>query len=319
MAELTFYVTAGTDVGLIRTNNEDNFIISPDLHAGEWFLPHEDNAELTLGSYGSLLVVADGMGGMNAGEVASEIAVNSIKEAFRPEKIESVIGDESRMLRLMCDSVMLADKNIKRKAREDNSTSGMGTTIVMAWISEGKVFVCWCGDSRAYLFNAASGLVRLSKDHSYVQQLVDEGKLDYELAFDHPNSNIITRSLGDSMSAPKPDTAVHTLAEGDIILLCTDGLCGLCRDSQIGDIITDNIEDLNQCRNALFEAALANGGYDNVTLAMAKVNSMKSDKPVSSTYSDFNAMLNSKSKKRKIIIASSILAAIVLICCLLLR
>jgi len=317
MTDLTFFVSAGTDVGLVRTNNEDNFIVCPDLHAGEWFLPHKNNVDLKLGPYGSLLVVADGMGGMNAGEVASEIAVNSIKEAFKPEILESIIGDEHKMLKFMSDSVILADKNIKRKAREDNATSGMGTTIVMAWIADGKVFVCWCGDSRAYLFNATSGLVRLSKDHSFVQRLVDEGKLDSELAFDHPDSNIITRSLGDSSSAARPDTTVHNLAEGDIVLLCTDGLCGLCRDSQIGEIISRNTENVEVCRNSLFEAALANGGYDNMTLAILKVETLKAEKSVNSTFSDYNTILKDKSKKRRRLFTAAVLAVILIACLIL--
>jgi len=286
MAELTFKLTAGTDIGLNRSNNEDNFIVNPDLQDSNWFIPDNEDQTITLGPYGALMVVADGMGGMNAGEVASAIAIDSIKEHFCTERIQSAVGNRSRMLALMSEAVRTADKNIKRKAKEDNKTSGMGTTVVMAWVYDADVYVCWCGDSRAYLYRPSSGLTRLSKDHSYVQELVDAGKLDSELAFDHPNSNIITRSLGDSSVPAKPDTASYHLSEGDIVLLCTDGLCGLCRDEQINDVVARNCGSIDQCRKQLIDAALANGGYDNVTVSLLKVSTVSGEQSLSSTHSD---------------------------------
>ena len=151
----------------------------------------------------------------------------------------------------------------------------MGTTIVMAWVLGRVVHVAWCGDSRAYLFNKNSGLSRLSRDHSYVQQLVDSGKLDPELAFDHPNSNIITRSLGDGPSVAQPEYVSKGLSTGDFIILCSDGLCGLVRDEEILDILMLDHESFWQCRDALFNAALEAGGYDNITIAMLECVSVK--------------------------------------------
>ena len=262
-------MTAATNVGLVRTNNEDNFIVNPDLSGAEWLVPKDSETVLHLGENGCLLVVADGMGGMNAGEVASELAVEGVRKAFSGVEDFSRITDtpghiESFMKRVIVD----ADSDIKRRVKADPATEGMGTTIVMAWVLGRVVHVAWCGDSRAYLFNKNSGLSRLSRDHSYVQQLVDSGKLDPELAFDHPNSNIITRSLGDGPSVAQPEYVSKGLSTGDFIILCSDGLCGLVRDEEILDLLMLDHESFWQCRDALFNAALDAGGYDNITIAM---------------------------------------------------
>lgn len=270
MSASTFKLAASTNVGLVRTNNEDNFIVCPDLSEDKWDVPDDADKPLDLSRDGCLLCVADGMGGMNAGEIASEIAVNSIRESFSScsslEKIES--KGSSDIENFMKKAVVVADRKIKEKAKSDKETSGMGTTIVAAWVKSDVVNVVWCGDSRAYLFNPVSGLERISKDHSYVQQLVDNGSLDPEMAFFHPDSNIITRSLGDSPIKAQPDFARRSLSSGDIILLCTDGLCGLIQDSEIQDILMDEKDCLERCKTALTEAALSAGGHDNVTIAL---------------------------------------------------
>lgn len=268
MSNLTFRITGGTNVGLIRSNNEDNFIINADLSKSDWFIPSDTNLAIELGESGCLFVVADGMGGMNAGEVASAIAIDTIKEKFTRDDFSSIVGSDDEIALFMKESIEVADENIKAKVLEDKSTAGMGTTIVMAWVIGQKVHIAWCGDSRAYLFNTKSGLVPLSKDHSYVQQLVDEGKLDPELAFDHPDSNIITRSLGDSATKARPDYMSRKLSEGDLILLCSDGLCGLCRDDEIVEVLAGEYDSIEQLKTRLIERALEAGGYDNVTVAL---------------------------------------------------
>ena len=269
MSDITFRMTAATNVGLVRSNNEDNFIVNPDLTAAEWSAPLDTEAVLHLGKNGCLLVVADGMGGMNAGEVASELAIEGVRRAFSAiEDFSSITDTPGHIESFMKKVIVDADSDIKSRVKADPATEGMGTTIVMAWVLGNVVHVAWCGDSRAYLFNRNSGLSRLSRDHSYVQQLVDTGKLDPELAFDHPNSNIITRSLGDGPSIARPDYVSKGLSVGDFIILCSDGLCGLVRDEEILDILMFEHESLWQCRDALFNAALDAGGYDNITLAM---------------------------------------------------
>lgn len=272
MTDITFKLTAATNVGLIRSNNEDNFIVCPNLDSkSAWFVPDTPDQTLTLSKSGALFVVADGMGGMNAGEVASAIAIETVQEMFSQDDYSSIINDDNKICKYMKRVVEKADRNIKERVKRDSSTEGMGTTIVMGWVIGCRVHICWCGDSRAYLFNPQVGLKRLSKDHSYVQQLVDEGKLDPELAFDHPNSNIITRSLGDSSQKAMPDYMSQRLSSGDIILLCSDGLCGLCDDPEILEVMSQEAESIDDVKNRLITAALNAGGHDNVTLTLFQV------------------------------------------------
>jgi len=270
MSEVKIKLAAGTNVGLIRQNNEDNFVVCSDLSTSEWLIPQAgDYADL--GAFGSLLVVADGMGGANAGEVASAIAVETIQQQFTVDNLKEVVTDDKSAQEFMKGVVKQADLNIVQRSKEDPNTQGMGTTIVMAWLLGDKAYVCWCGDSRCYVLNKRNGLIQLSKDHSYVQELVDKGELSAELMHDHPLSNVITRCLGDSDNRANPETRIYQLHDGDIIMLCSDGLCGLCHDSEILDVMIKYHEDPMECKNELISAALSAGGFDNVTIAIANI------------------------------------------------
>jgi protein phosphatase len=298
MSDTTFRMTVATHVGLVRSNNEDNFIVNPDLTSPDWFVPESPDQIQPLGDKGCILVVADGMGGMNAGEVASEIAVNGIKESFMAVEDFSHIVDSSEHVEDFLKRIIVdADSDIKTKVEDDPSTSGMGTTIVIAWIIGCTAHVAWCGDSRAYLFNRNSGLSRLSRDHSYVQELVDSGKLDPELAFDHPNSNIITRSLGDSSIKAKPDYVCKRLCAGDYIILCSDGLCGLVRDEEILDIMMREHSSIEEYKIDLFNAALDAGGYDNITIALFECVSVKENELTSTVSPDAQTKQRSTAKQ----------------------
>ena len=270
MSELKIKLAAGTNVGLIRQNNEDNFVVCSDLSSSEWLIPQVDDYA-DLGEYGALLVVADGMGGANAGEVASAITVETIQECFVPDRLKNVIADDKDIQEFMKAVVKQADVNILNRSKEDSSTQGMGTTVVMAWIVGRRAYICWCGDSRCYVLNKQKGLVQLSKDHSYVQELVDKGELNRELMHDHPLSNVITRCLGAEENRADPDTIVYELHDGDTIMLCSDGLSSLCHDDQIQDTMVEFREKTTECKNELISAALNNGGYDNVTIAVCNV------------------------------------------------
>ena len=264
-------IAAGTDVGLVRTNNEDNVIVCCNLHEPEWTIPQTGEL-VSLGEYGSLLVVADGMGGANAGEVASAIAIDTMRQLFVAENLEAVIGDDYRTRQFLKDAVTAADMAIVNRSREDVSTQGMGTTIVMAWVIGRRAYVCWCGDSRCYVFRPGQQkLLRLSHDHSYVQELVDRGELHPELAFDHPMSNIITRCLGSNDQRAVADTAVCELHHDDVLLLCSDGLCGLCTDDEIAQLMANHQDNVDICRDELISAALSAGGRDNVTVALGHI------------------------------------------------
>lgn len=253
-----------------RPNNEDNYQVDENLGDDKWGFTADK--EFSLGEKGSLLLVCDGMGGMNAGEVASEIAVQAIKECFSADKLtENIIGSAASIKEYIKKSIIYADEQIKQEGKKDESKRGMGSTIVLAWLVNGKVYVGWCGDSRAYCYNTKTGLKQLSHDHSYVQELVDAGKLSAELAFDHPHNNIITRSLGDNNMVAKPDVAEFDLHNEDIILLCSDGLCGVLRDNEIEYFIKNNQTSMNECRDALWEGSRQVGWTDNTTVVLAQV------------------------------------------------
>ena len=250
-----------------RPNNEDNYQLDDNLSDNSWGFTAD--AEVSLGEKGALLVVCDGMGGMNAGEVASDIAVKTIKEWFTTDKLTDAAV--AAPCKYITSAIVAADAAIKAHSKTNPDTEGMGSTIVLAWLLGQKVYVGWCGDSRCYRFNPALGLERLSHDHSYVQELVDAGKLTEELAFDHPNNNIITRSLGDPRGAAQPDCKEFDLYNQDIILLCSDGLCGTLRDNEIAELIKQHQTSMQECRDALWDADEAAGWTDNTTIALAQI------------------------------------------------
>ena len=268
---VSFKMFAGTNVGL-RENNEDNFTVCPDLKLNEWIVPAQYGQAIPLGENGCVMVVADGMGGQNAGEVASAIAVETVQDMFSPVKMPSDVLKRPETIKGFLKKVVAeADARVKAYSTTHANAEGMGSTIVMAWLVGSSVYVAWLGDSRAYSYVPGKGIGRLSKDHSYVQQLVDAGDLTDEEAMVHPNSNIITRSLGDIGQKPKVDVAEYPLMDGEVLLLCSDGLCGYCRDEVIGGIIEQYADNLQLCKEKLTDAALAAGGSDNITIALLRV------------------------------------------------
>ena len=253
-----------------RPNNEDNFQLTDDLSGDQWSFVTD--TEVDLGEKGALLIVCDGMGGMNAGEVASKVAVETVKEWFASERLtEEVVAASESIVQHIEQAIVAADTQIKEEGATDKEKEGMGSTIVLAWVIGQSVFVGWCGDSRAYRFNPADGLKLLSHDHSYVQTLVDAGQLSAELAFDHPNSNIITQCLGDPRQAAEPDVREYPLHDGDVIMLCSDGLCGVLRDRVMEAVMRENPENMAACRDALWDAARNAGWYDNVTIGLCRI------------------------------------------------
>lgn len=268
---VSFNLFAGTNVGL-RENNEDNFTVCPDLSKNEWIVPADNQQVIQLGLRGCVMVVADGMGGQNAGEVASAIAIATVQEMFSPNQMSADVFDKSDAIKSFLKKVVFeCDVRIKKRTEEDPSTEGMGSTIVIAWLIGCKLYIAWLGDSRAYSFSKGKGIVRLSKDHSYVQQLVDAGVITDEETMNHPNSNIITRSLGDTSQKAKADVVEYDIEDDQIVLLCSDGLCGVCTDEEIGGIIEEECSDLQKCKESLTTAALATGGSDNITISLLHI------------------------------------------------
>lgn len=298
-----------------RPNNEDNYQLDDNLSDNSWGFTAD--AEVSLGEKGALLVVCDGMGGMNAGEVASDIAVKTIKEWFTTDKLTDAAV--AAPCKYITSAIVAADAAIKAHSKINPDTEGMGSTIVLAWLLGQKVYVGWCGDSRCYRFNPALGLERLSHDHSYVQELVDAGKLTEELAFDHPNNNIITRSLGDPRGAAQPDTKEFDLYNQDIILLCSDGLCGTLRDNEIAELIKQNQTSMQECRDALWDADDAAGWTDNTTIALAQIISGGKDANAATPAANCNneistskAKLIATNKRLKLILSGVVV--IILLC-----
>jgi len=258
-------ISALTDVGKERTGNEDAFVFCPDLSLRDWSQTDTDGY-IPLGHYGCLSVVADGMGGANAGEVASKIAIESTKRCFGEANLAEIVPDEERMRQLMAETFACIDRDIMARVAEEPDTVGMGTTVVMLWITEERSLLAWCGDSRCYLFSPRKGLVRLSKDHSFVQSLIDSGEISQKQALTHPDSSIITRCLGDSDTPKQPEIKEISIAAGEMLLLCSDGLCGYLPDSRIEKAVFQTFTDTAKCRAALLDMAYAAGGQDNITI-----------------------------------------------------
>ena len=230
---------ASTDTGMVRQQNEDSFAA-------------EEN----------LFIVADGMGGHNAGEVASALAVTTVMSGGRMG-INTM--DEFR------DLVQRANTAIYTASLDDSSQRGMGTTLTALSIVAGvepKVLVANVGDSRTYLLRNGA-LTRMSVDHSYVQELVNEGIITPEEARVHPRRNIVTRALGIDRSVAV-DVFMHTVRTGDRVVLCSDGLVDEVADSEILKVLTQHT-DPQETSEALVMVANANGGRDNTTVIVVDI------------------------------------------------
>lgn len=269
-----------TDVGLVRDNNEDALISCPDLQQQNWTTtPLSDY--IPLGEFGSLLVVADGMGGPNAGEVASALTIETVKQQFSVFRVQEAlkVADEG-VRQLLTDCVIAADAAINQRMATDSETDGMGTTIVLCWIlPDGKTFFAWCGDSRGYIYNTKTGLRRITKDHSLVQEMIDRGEITEEEAFSHPDSNIITCGLGGFQTCPMPEIVSCMLQPKDMVMLCSDGLCGYCTDNDIQQLFSKAYTDVSDCSKKMLQSALKAGGEDNIAIAMASLVNDDQEKP----------------------------------------
>lgn len=266
--------------------NEDNYYVDDNL--GDAFPNHViADEDIELSDCGVIMAVADGMGGMNAGEVASQIAHDAVADFFAPGKVTPRLAATHDERSCYMEKVIReADRRIKDVARSNKECEGMGSTLIMAWLAGDELSVTWIGDSRAYLFNRKTGIRPLSKDHSYVQELADKGIISYEQTFEHPQGNIVTRSLGDESQKARPESRLFKVNDGDIILLCSDGLSGVLRDRKacdengepysgdnMEDIIRENSSSLKKCREALWSAAEQAGWYDNVTAILCEIRS----------------------------------------------
>ena len=206
-----------------------------------------------------LFVVADGMGGAQAGEVASRMAV----EAFEPG-----LPDGGNPEERLAERAREANLKIHDHAQSDSSRAGMGTTLSAAYVGEDEVSIAHVGDSRIYLWRDGE-LTRLTRDHTLVEELVRRGKLTEEQAEDHPQRSIITRALG-----PEPavdiDTRTQPARPGDVFLLCSDGLTSMVPEARVAEILVE-ASSLDAAGRALVDAANAAGGRDNITVVLFRL------------------------------------------------
>jgi PPM family protein phosphatase len=231
-----------TDTGRQRRDNEDSMYVRAPV-----------------------FVVADGMGGAQAGEVASRIAV----EAFEQGLPESGSPEER-----LADRVREANRRIHELSHADLERHGMGTTLTAAYLDDSHLAIAHVGDSRAYLYRDGE-LQRLTQDHSLVGELVRKGKLTEEQAEEHPQRSIITRALGPEASV-EVDTWTYPVKDGDILLLCSDGLTSMVPEEKIAEVL-ESSSSLRDAATRLIREANAAGGRDNITVVLTRLEDVGGD------------------------------------------
>jgi len=229
----------------------------------------EEMRQFTLGEEGLVLVVSDGMGGALAGDVASKMAIEAVQAVLMGNNAEGPECDpDSSLVDCLKHATLQANRNIHYKSLEDSRCSGMGATLTGAAIKGDKLDLIQVGDSRAYVMRGTQ--IRLAtKDQSLVQQLVDVGQISEEEAETHMFRNVILQALG-AQTELTPATARIQIRQGDMLLLCSDGLSGKLRNEEIRQIVADSTKDLAAACSALVAAANERGGEDNITVVLAR-------------------------------------------------
>lgn len=231
-----------TDIGRKRSMNQD-YVYS---------------SEQSVGQLPNLFLVADGMGGHNAGEYASKVTVETIVECITD-------SPEADVVRAFDAAIQSANVKIRKLAAQSPQLAGMGTTVVAATCQGDRLFVANVGDSRLYVVNRF-GIRQITRDHSWVEEMVLRGGLGREEARNHPDKNIITRAVG-AEDTVKADYFTVRLEEGDMVLMCTDGLTNMLEDEEIR-MIMDGARDIVEKTQKLVDAANENGGKDNISVIL---------------------------------------------------
>lgn len=235
-----------TNMGVRRNTNQDYAYVS----------------EQNVGNLPNILIVADGMGGHKAGEVASEQAVNAV--------LESIKQNESKdKITIIEEAISKANEKVLNMATSDEKFKGMGTTLVVATLENNVLYVANVGDSRLYLIDN-DDIRQITRDHSLVQEMVSLGELDKESARTHARKNVITRAIGVNEKIIA-DFFEADITENTKILLCSDGLSNMVEDSQINDIIKEYAgKTLEDTVHKLIDIANENGGLDNIAVVLAE-------------------------------------------------
>lgn len=239
-APIEFRCAARSDVGLVRSNNQDSGYAGPNL-----------------------LVLADGMGGPAGGDIASSVAIAHLV----PLDSDSYPAD--KMLPLLREALMDAHDELSDRSRRDKDLEGLGTTCIALMRSGNKLAMVHIGDSRAYVLRGEA-LTQVTTDHSFVQYLVESGQITPDEAEHHPNKNVVLRVLGDSQADVTPDETIREAVVGDRWLLCSDGLSGVVSPETLGAVLAE-IDDPGECAEELIRLALRAGGPDNITCVVADI------------------------------------------------
>ncbi len=254
-----------TDLGLTREHNEDTFLVA-DLSSGHANL-QPDVRSHEVGPRGSLFIVADGMGGAAAGEIASAMAADSIYRHLSTAWAEDAEVSAARFAYRMKEAVELANQQIYAYAREHPDVRGMGTTVTAAGIFGDELYLAQIGDSRGYLVRNGVAF-QLTRDQSLTQRLVDAGELTEEEAEQSERRNIILQALGPDPRV-KVDLSLQKLRRGDTLILCSDGLSGVVKREEFSQMVADSA-DLPSLCSGLIDLANERGGPDNVTVVAAR-------------------------------------------------
>ena len=237
-------VFAKSDVGKAREINEDYYFIS------------EPTDEI------KIFILADGMGGYNGGEIASKLATSSAR-SYISNNFNKIEHDRESILNLIKNAVEYANMVVYEKSKQDKELDGMGTTLDVCLIYNNKVYIGHVGDSRVYRLRKEFFFL-FTTDHSYVQQLLKDGTITKEEAYNHPKKNMLTKALGCTPYV-EPDVLVKGFLRGDILLMTSDGLTNMLKDEEIYNIIKNNPESAHEM---LVSKANELGGYDNITVVI---------------------------------------------------
>jgi len=264
--DVVVHVFGRTDIGRIRDHNEDSFLVA-DLSSANASLQPEVRTHL-VGARGTLLMVADGLGGAAAGEIASDLAINTVYEEMRDRWANSERTDPQAFAAALKAAAEAANAKIYSYALEHPEHRGLGTTATIVGVLGDTAYVAQVGDSRAYVVRDGEAQ-QITKDQSLMQRLVEAGELTQEEADRSERRNIILQALGPEPSV-RIDLTHQKLRQGDTVVLCTDGLSGLVKKEEIAAVV-DTTPDLVDACKQLIDRANENGGPDNITVIVARL------------------------------------------------
>ena len=235
-------VFAKTDIGRVREQNQDYFYISEETEEPK------------------IYILADGMGGYKGGEIASRLATESVQKYIQ-NNFERITKEKEEILKLVKSAVEYANMVVYEKSKEVPELEGMGTTLEVCIIYNNKAYIGHVGDSRIYRIRK-DVIRKLTKDHSYVQKLVEDKKITREEAKTHPKKNMLIKALGCTPYV-EPDIRARNFEKGDVFIMCSDGLTNMVEENRIYTLIT---QDINSAADKLIEEANMAGGIDNITI-----------------------------------------------------